>query len=475
MRNGAFVASPAMRYIPGGKMSIPFDAVILAAGKGTRMKSRVPKVLHGILGYPLIEYVVRTVSSLDPERIIVVVGYGAERVREYLSGRGLFFVEQAKQLGTVHALRVARDAVVSPRFLVLPGDVPLVPRDALDELLREHFARGALASFLTFSPPEPEGYGRVLRDESGIPAKIVDGGNAPAEPLSGEVVSGIYCMENAPELWEALEAIPKDAQGECSLTDLIPALYPRVWALEWHDPDLLRGVDTRADLTRAEGILRDRIVRRLQSEGVTVVDPAASYIGPDVSAGIDTIIHPGTHIYGRTGIGEACEIGPNAYIVDSRLGDRVRVWFSVLEGAWVDEGTSIGPYAHLRPGARIGKGARIGNFVEVKNAEIGDGVRAGHLAYIGDAEVGEGTNIGAGTITCNYDGIRKHRTVIGKGAFIGSNTALVAPVTIGEGAVIGAGSVITEDVPPYALALGRARQVVKPDWARRRAEEGREG
>lgn len=224
------------------------------------------------------------------------------------------------------------------------------------------------------------------------------------------------------------------------------------------------------DLARAEARLRERILHRLMREGVTVVDPAAVYISPDVEVGQDTIIHPGTHLLGRTVVGEGCEIGPGAYLIDSQVEAGARVWFSVLEGAYVEKEAKIGPFAHLRPGAHIGARARVGNFVEVKNATLGEGVKAGHLAYIGDAEVGAHANIGAGAITCNYDGVRKHRTEIGPGAFIGSNAALVAPVRIGEGAYVGAGSVITEDVPPYALALERSEQRIKPEWAKKRGE-----
>lgn len=451
-------------------MENSLDVVILAAGKGTRMRSQRPKVLHPILGLPLLEYVLRTVHALSPRRVIVVVGHGADEVREAFAGRDVVFVEQGEQLGTGHALRCAREAVGAPRFLVLPGDVPLVPPEALEELLREHVAREALLSFLSFRPEDPGGYGRVVRDESGIPRAIVEAKDAPPEALAiREVNSGIYCMENAPALWEALEGISdENAQGEYYLTDLVASLYPRTHALVWREPGDLVGVNTRGDLARAEWLLRGRIIAGLQEAGVTVVDPHTAYIGPDVAVGGDTVIHPGVYLYGRTEVAAACEIGPQAYLVDTTVERGARIWFSVLEGAHVGEGARIGPYAHLRPGARIGRGARIGNFVEIKNADIGEGVRAGHLAYIGDAEVGPGTNIGAGTITCNFDGVRKHRTVIGRGAFIGSNTALVAPVTVGEGAVVGAGSVITEDVPPYALALGRSRQVIKPDWAKKK-------
>jgi bifunctional UDP-N-acetylglucosamine pyrophosphorylase/glucosamine-1-phosphate N-acetyltransferase len=434
------------------------------------MRSQRPKVLHPVLGLPLLEYVLRTAFALSPRRVILVVGHGADEVKETFGSRALTFVEQSEQLGTGHALRCAEAVVKAPRFLVLPGDVPLLRLEALQGLCEAHAVHGALLSFLTFSPEDPGGYGRVIRDESGIPKSIIEAKDAPPEVLAiREVNAGIYCMENVPELWEILKALSNEnAQGEYYLTDLVAALYPRTHALSWPEPQDLLGVNTRGDLARAEWVLRERIVQALHDAGVTVVDPLTAYIGPDVTVGQDTILQPGVFLYGKTEVAEACEVGPQAYLIDTTVGRSAKVWFSVLEGAYVGEGARIGPYAHLRPGARIGPRARIGNFVEVKNAEIGEEARAGHLSYIGDAEVGAGTNIGAGTITCNYDGVRKHRTVIGKGAFIGSNTALVAPVTVGEGAVVGAGSVITEDVPPYALALGRSRQVIKPDWAKKK-------
>lgn len=449
-------------------MSTPFDVVILAAGKGTRMRSRHPKVLHPLGGVPLLKHVLGVASMLSPARIVVVVGHGAEEVRAALSGCEVTFVDQGEPRGTGHALLAARDAVSAPLLLVLPGDAPLVPPQALQALL-SHCGKGAILSFLTMEPLDPGSYGRVVR-EGGRPVRIVE---AEEEMGIREVNSEIYCLANVPALWAALRGLSADnAQGEYRLADLVGALAEEgVVALRWPKCEELLGINDRGELAQAEATLRARIIGDLWAGGVTVVDPATAHVSPNVEVGLDTIIHPDTHLLGRTKVGEGCEIGPGAYLLDCEVEDGARVWYSVLWGARVAPGARIGPFAHLRPGAVIGAQARVGNFVEVKAAVLGEGVRAGHLAYIGDAEVGPGANIGAGTITCNYDGRKKYRTDIGPGAFIGSNASLVAPVRIGEGAYVAAGSVITQDVPPYALAIGRSPQTVKQDWAKERKKE----
>ncbi|HAF70038.1 MAG: Bifunctional protein GlmU [Acetothermia bacterium 64_32] len=439
----------------------PLDVVILASGKDARMCSRIPKVLHPLAGLPLLEHVLRTALSLSPGAVVVVVGQGADQVRAAFQGRGLVFVDQGGPPNTAQGLLSARPAVQAGVFLLLPGDIPLLSGDALEALLRFHRERGLVLSFLSILTSGPARHGRVVRD-GGV--RIVEEGSSGA---LREASSGVYCLSNVPELWEALEDVLSES-GEGRISALVERFPGRADGLVWGRPEELSGVDDRVDLARLEGLLRRRLLERLMLSGVTVVDPGAVYLSPDVEVGPDTVLYPGVHLYGRTGIGQGCAIGPGAYLIDSRIEEGVRVWYSVLEGAYVEKGARIGPFAHLRPGAHIGAGARVGNFVEVKAARLGEGVKAGHLAYIGDAEVGAGANIGAGTITCNYDGVRKHRTEIGPGAFIGSNAALVAPVRIGEGAYVGAGSVITQDVPPYALALGRSRQVIKPDWAKGR-------
>lgn len=460
-------------------MTDSVDVLILAAGKGTRMRSRRPKVLHALCGAPLLEHVLRSTHVLPPARTVVVVSHGADEVRAAFSDCGLAFVDQGEPRGTGHAVLAARKAVVSGTFLVLPGDVPLVPSDALRALVRFHREQQATASFLTMEPPDPGPYGRVVRGENGMPLRIVEARDAtPAERALCEVNSGIWCLENTPHLWRALANLStSNAKGEFYLTDLVAvfSVGGKAAALLWPCADDLQGVNDRRDLAQVEHRLRQRILGTWIDEGVTVVDPAAVYPSLDVAVGEDTILHPGTHLVGRTVIGEGCTVGPNAYLADAHIENGARVWYSVVEGAEIGPEATIGPYAHLRPGARIGARAKVGNFVEVKQATLGDGVKAGHLAYIGDAEVGAGANIGAGAITCNFQPGKKgkFRTEVGPGAFIGSNASLVAPIRIGEGAVVGAGSVITHDVPPYALALERAPEVVKPDW-RPRVGEGEE-
>ncbi|HEU68965.1 MAG TPA: UDP-N-acetylglucosamine diphosphorylase/glucosamine-1-phosphate N-acetyltransferase [Candidatus Acetothermia bacterium] len=457
-------------------MDDSLDIVILAAGKGTRMCSRRPKVLHPLCGLPLLEHVLRTSFSLSPRRVVVVVGHGRDVVRATFAERGVAFVDQGEPRGTGHAVLAARGAVSSGTFLVLPGDVPLVPPDALRALIQFHQERDAMVSFLTMEPADPRPYGRVVRGEDGKPLRIVEAGDSSPEELSiRELNSGIWCLNNSPEVWEALAGLTTaNAKGEFYLTDLVAHFSAdgKAAALLWPCADDLGGVNDRADLARFEQLLRQRILAAWMCGGVTVVDPAAVYPSLDATVGEDTVLHPGTHLLGRTAVGAGCMIGPGAYLIDARIGDGARVWYSAIEGAEVGPEASVGPYAHLRPGSRIGRGARVGNFVEIKASTLGEGVKAGHLAYIGDADVGAGANIGAGAITCNFQPGKKEkfRTEIGEGAFVGSNASLIAPIRIGEGAVVGAGSVITHDVSPYALALERAPEVVKPDWAQRTGE-----
>ncbi|QAA77395.1 MAG: N-acetylglucosamine-1-phosphate uridyltransferase [Candidatus Bipolaricaulis sibiricus] len=459
-------------------MDDSLDIVVLAAGKGTRMRSRRPKVLHPLCGVPLLEHVLRTAFSLSPRRVVVVVGHGGEEVRATSAADRVTFVDQGEPRGTGHAVFATRGAVAARTFLVLPGDVPLVPADALRALVRFHHERKATVSLLTMEPPDPGSYGRVARGDDGRPLRVVEASDATTEERAiREVNSGIWCLENSPELWEALAGLTTaNAKGEFYLTDLVAWFSPpgKAAALLWPEADALRGVNDRLDLAQVEGALRRRILAAWMRDGVTVVDPATVYPSLDATVGEDTVLHPGTHLLGATVVGAGCTVGPQAYVVDSQIEDGARVWLSVVEGATVGPEANVGPYAHLRPGARIGRKAKVGNFVEVKAAVLGDGVKAGHLAYIGDAEVGAETNIGAGAITCNFrpGSKEKFRTEIGRGAFIGSNVSLVAPIRIGEGAVIGAGSVVTYDVPPYALALERAPEIVKTDWARQTVTGG---
>lgn len=436
------------------------------------MRSRRPKVLHRLAGLPLLEHVLRVARAVSPRRVVVVVGHGGDEVRAAFAERGVEFVDQGEPRGTGHAVLAARGAVGAGTFLVLPGDTPLVPAEALRALVEFHRHRQATVSLLTMEPRDPGSYGRVVRGEDGCPVRIVEAGDATPDELAiREVNSGIWCLENVPSLWQALERLPTaNAKAEHYLTDLVARFSGagKAAALRWPGADDLQGVNDRQDLARVEHVLRQRILTAWMREGVTVVDPTAVYPSPDATVGEDTVLHPGTHLLGRTWVGGGCVVGPDVYLVDARIWDGAAVWYSVIEGAEVGPAARVGPYAHLRPGSRVGARARVGNFVEVKAATLGEGVRAAHLAYIGDAEIGAGANIGAGAITCNFQpgSKEKFRTEIGPQAFIGSNACLIAPLRIGEGAVVGAGSVITHDVPPYALAVARARPVVVPDWAR---------
>ncbi len=447
-------------------MENDLGAIILAAGKGTRMRSQRPKVLHRVCGRPIIHYVLAAVTHISPAEAIVVVGKDAEDVKAELRGAAVRFVEQPQPLGTGHALLQVKDHVASPTLLVLPGDIPLITADVLAPLIAEHRRTDADLTVLSMIVTDPGSYGRLVRDHAGRPVRIVEARDANPDELGiTEVNTGIYCLRNTPFLWDTLSSLAaKNAQGEYYLTDLI-ARYSQagkhVGGVVAADAQSVIGVNSRVDLARADRVLRTRVAKSLMDAGVTIIDPDHTYLEPGVKVGQDTVIYPGTHLRGKVQIGKNCEIGPDTWIEDTEIADRCRVRYSVIESAHIREVCTVGPYAHLRPGADIGPRVRIGNFVEVKASRVNAGTKAGHLTYIGDAEIGENVNIGAGTITCNYDGKTKHHTVIGDHAFIGSNSSLVAPLKIGKGTVIGAGSTITDDVPPGTLALGRARQVIK--------------
>ncbi len=452
-------------------MNSGLDVVILAAGKGSRMCSQQPKALHSLAGEPLLEHVLRATAAVRPRRTVIVVGHRAHAVRSAFAGRSLTFVSQDPPLGTAHAVQQTREQLSSPFFLVVPGDVPLVPLEALTRLVELHCDSGSLVTLLTSEMEEPGQYGRVLRNREGKVTQVVEAADAAPKQLAvKEVNAGVYCLSNRSELWDALEELsPSNAKGEYYLTDLVSVAARRgeCSAVVWPHNEQLIGINDRRDLAQAERTLRYRTLEQLMLSGVTVVDPDNTYVSPETSVGQDTVLLPGTHLQGTCRVGKGCRVGPGAHLADSQLEDGAIVSWSVLEGAWVGPEARVGPYAHLRPGAHIGARARVGNFVEVKAASLGEGAKAGHLAYIGDASVEAGANIGAGAITCNYDGMHKHHTHIGEGAFIGSNVSLVAPVTVGEHSTVGAGSVIVRDVPPRALAVARAPQVVKPDWKER--------
>jgi bifunctional UDP-N-acetylglucosamine pyrophosphorylase/glucosamine-1-phosphate N-acetyltransferase len=445
--------------------------VILAAGKGTRMKSARPKVLHSASGLPLIEHVFRVADSLSPATTVVVVGHMADAVKEALGKRlGLRFALQQPQLGTGHALLQAEPHLTGARgtLVMLSGDVPLLRPGTLRALVATHEQRRAAATVLTARVDRPGGYGRIVRENGAIAAIVEEKDATPAERAIDEINSGIYAFDVAP-LFDALRTLGSaNAQGEYYLPDLVRIYRARGLAVETislGDPREIIGVNSRKELADVTAILKTRRVDELMAAGVTIVDPASAWIGPDVEIGADTILHPGVYLEGRTRIGDGCEIHSGVRIVDSTIGDGVVINnFCVILESHVRTGAKVGPFAHIRPQSDVGEGAHIGNFVELKKTTVGRGTKASHLTYLGDATIGEKVNIGAGTITCNYDGSVKHPTVIEDGAFIGSDSQLVAPVRVGKGAYVAAGSSITEDVPAGALGIARGRQVNKEGW-----------
>jgi bifunctional UDP-N-acetylglucosamine pyrophosphorylase / glucosamine-1-phosphate N-acetyltransferase len=451
-----------------------FAVVVLAAGKGTRLKSELAKALHRAGGRTLVEHVVRTAKQLGARRVVAVVGHQAEEVAAAVEPLGARTVLQRPQRGTGHALLAARRAVSGVgQVLVLPGDAPLVRAATLALMMRAHLDGRAAATVLTAVVANPYGYGRVLRRVDGSVSAIVEQSDLVGDQGAiNEINSSIYCFA-LEKLWPALEKIrPLNAQRELYLTDAIGLLASQnetVLAQVATDADEVLGCNTRAELALVDRTLRRRVVEKWMAEGVSIQLPETVIIDPDVRLGADTTIEAGVQLLGRTRAGTHCLIGAGSILSDCVIGDGVRIQpYCVLEASRLASATQAGPFAHLRDGADLRKRARIGNFVEVKKSTIGEGVKAMHLSYLGDAKIGEDTNIGAGTITCNYDGVEKHPTRIGRRVFIGSDTALVAPVRVGDGAYVGAGSVVTENVPADALAIARGKQVNKPGWARKR-------
>jgi bifunctional UDP-N-acetylglucosamine pyrophosphorylase/glucosamine-1-phosphate N-acetyltransferase len=456
--------------------------VILAAGKGTRMKSALPKVVHALAGLPIIEHVVRTARALEARSTTIVVGHGAEAVQGALAGYpDLQFVTQSPQLGTGHALLQAEPMLAGKAgtLLLLYGDVPLLETNTLVQLVERHRGRKAAATVLTAELPDPYGYGRIVRDEDGAIARIVEERDASGEERAiREVNSGIYTFDLRP-LFPALHELATDnAQGEYYLTDLVAAYRRRsltVETLTIDDAAELRGINTRVDLAELSRHLLDRTRRDLMLSGVTLEDPPTTYVEADVTIGADSIIGPGVSLTGKTTIGARCRIGAGSRISGSALADDVTVLdHTLIVSSSVASGASVGPFAHVRPQSVVAEHARVGNFVELKKTTLGPGSKASHLAYLGDATIGGNVNIGAGTITCNYDGVSKHPTIIEDNVFVGSDSQLIAPVTVGKDAYVAAGSSITSDVPAESLAIARARQTNKLGWATRRAA-GRKG
>lgn len=438
--------------------------VILAAGQGTRMKSDLPKVLHPLGGQPMLIHALNTARTLTSAKPILVVGRGARAVRETV-GDDATFVEQAERLGTGHAVLQAQGALHGQSDLVLVScaDMPLLTVETLRRMVERQRQNSGPITVLTMMADDPRGFGRVIRDESGAVTKIVEEAVATPEQLAArELNTAAYCFDAA-WLWSRVAQIPLSLpKEEYYLTDLIEMAVAeglRVEAVIAPDASEALGINTRVHLAEAERVLRQRINERWMLAGVTIVDPATVYIEPGVTIGRDTVVWPNTHLRGQTTIGEHCHIGPNTIVVDCRIGDRCRALASVLESAVMEDEADIGPFGHLRKGAWLCKGAHMGNFGELKNSILGPGAKMGHFSYLGDTEVGAEANIGAGTITCNYDGARKHKTVIGAGAFIGSDTMLVAPVQVGARAKTGAGAVVTRDVPDDALVYGVPAQV----------------
>jgi bifunctional UDP-N-acetylglucosamine pyrophosphorylase/glucosamine-1-phosphate N-acetyltransferase len=452
--------------------------VILAAGLGTRMKSRKAKVLHQAGGLTLIEHVVRSALALtSPERVIVVVGHQAEQVQSVLANTGVRFAVQTEQKGTGHALEMCRAAVPSQdgRLVVLYGDCPLLSIDTIRLLLGDHSATGASATVITTELDNPTGYGRAVVDANRALKEIVEEKAASSEQKKiREINSGIYCFE-ASLLWKHLGEIePNPASNEYYLTDIVDIFNRRgysVRALLHPNADELMGINTRAELALVDNIFRERKTRELMLSGVTVRRPETVIVDTEVRVGMDTVVDAFAQLLGSTTVGEDSYIGPGCILKNCTVADRVEISaYTIAQDSTIETGATIGPFARLRPGNDIGENAHIGNFVELKKTKLGAGAKAGHLAYLGDSDIGAGSNIGAGTIFCNYDGAKKHKTQIGAGSFVGSNSTMVAPVEVGPGAYIAAGSVITHRVPDDSLAVGRGRQVNKEGWAKKRRE-----
>ena len=447
--------------------------VIMAAGKGTRLKSRRPKVLHEIGGKPLLAHVIAAASKVvAPANIYVIIGHQAEQVRAAVAASGVRFVEQTEQLGTGHAIQCAQSAIANyENILVLSGDVPLIRPETIDQLWQFHQAQQAAMTILTAAPEDPTGYGRIVRkspESSEVEAIVEQKALTPKQQSIREINSGIYAFKTAPLLAHLGKLTANNANREVILTDMAGLLRTagvRVVSIQAAEAAEVLGANTIADLAALDATLRAATANRLMAAGVTIFRPETCVIDADVEVASDTVIEPFVQLLGSTRIGTDCLIRSYTVIENCTVGDNVLVRQScVLAASTVADGAKIGPFAHLRLGSEIGEDAHVGNFVETKKAKLGKGAKANHLTYLGDAEVGEGTNIGAGVITCNYDGVHKHTTSIGKGVFVGSDSTLVAPVTVGDGAYIGAGSCITKDVPAGALAVARARQISKEGW-----------
>ncbi len=443
--------------------------VLLAAGKGTRMKSAHPKVLHNLCGKPMVSYIAEAVSALRPKRFIVVVGPNAkESVAGELPDK-VEVVVQKKPLGTGHAMKTAEPALTgfSGTVLVLCGDTPLITGKTLRELVKTHAKRQATATVLTAKADDPRGYGRIVRGEGGIKRIVEDRDASPTEVCIREVNTGTYCFDSA-KLFAALKEIrPHNSQQEYYLTDVIGIFFERfdkVMPFLVENQTETLGINSRVQLADAEMIMQARINQTHMEHGVTMIHPMLTYIDADVKIGKDTVLYPNTFITGKTTVGEHCLIGPSCQIDESQIGANCKITFSVVRQSRLAASVKVGPFANVRPGTRVDENGRIGSFVEVKKTVIGKNSKVPHLSYVGDTTIGEDANIGAGTITCNFDGEKKQRTVIGDNAFIGSDTMLVAPVKVGKNSYTGAGSTITKDIPDGSLGIERADQKNIEHW-----------
>ncbi|MEG6521286.1 bifunctional UDP-N-acetylglucosamine diphosphorylase/glucosamine-1-phosphate N-acetyltransferase GlmU [Desulfotomaculum sp. 1211_IL3151] len=451
-------------------------AVILAAGKGTRMKSNLPKVIHPLCGRPMLGHVLSSVAEAGVTKTVVVVGFGSDQVADFV-GNEAKVVIQNEQLGTAHALLQAEQELreYPGNLLVVCGDTPLLRGETLAKLAQEHSESGAAATLLTTEMANPTGYGRVLRTETGDVSRIVEQKDASPEELTvKEINTGVYCFK-VPGLFSALKEIsPANAQGEFYLTDIVQIFIKKglkVKAVTLEDAQEVQGINDRIQLAQAEAVMRQRILEGLMVQGVTIMDPGNTYVELGVKVGADTVILPFTFLRGDTEIGNHCVIGPGCKITNCMIGNNNEIQYSVLLDSQIGNDAVIGPYAYVRPGTVLADKVKVGDFVEIKKSHIGRGSKIPHLSYVGDSTIGESVNVGAGTITCNYDGKNKYQTVIEDGAFIGSNTNLVAPVTVGRDAVIAAGSTITKDVPTEALGVARGRQTNHTDWAKKQRKK----